>query len=189
TRQAVVQTCTASERMRLNQQVLEALLTRNEPDLARVVHHAIEAGDDAAVVAHAPVAARRAVILGAQGQAAALYGEALRHSKLLATEDRAQMAEAYAWALFHSDRRRDALCAAQEAVRLRHDLGADAALGQAVACLSVQQWSGLQTNAALASSERAAELLERAGDSPGRISSLLHLAVILVNIDREQDGV
>ena len=99
-RQAVVQTCTASERMRLNQRVLEALLTRDEPDLARVVHHAIEAGDDAAVVTHAPVAARRAVVVGAQGQAAVLYGEALRRGELLATEDRAQMAEAYAWALF-----------------------------------------------------------------------------------------
>ena len=188
-RQAVVQTCTTSERMRLNQQVLRVLLTQDEQDLARIVHHAIEAGDDAAVVAHAPDAARQAVVAGAQGQAADLYGQALRRHELLATEDHAGMAEAYAWALFHSNRRRDALHAAEEAVRLREDLGDDAALGQSLACLSVQQWSGLQTKAALASSERAAELLERAGDSLGRISSLLHLAVILVNIDRERDGV
>jgi DNA-binding CsgD family transcriptional regulator/tetratricopeptide (TPR) repeat protein len=188
-RQAVVQTCTTTRRMRLNQQVLGVLLTQDEPDLARVVHHAIEAGDDAAVVAHAPDAARRAVVAGAQGQAAAWYEQALRRPELLAPEDRAGMAEAYAWALFHSDRRRDALRAAQDAVRLREDLGDDAALGQALACLSVQQWSGLQTEAALASSEQAAELLERAGDSLGRISSLLHLAVILVNIDHERDAV
>jgi DNA-binding CsgD family transcriptional regulator len=188
-RQAVVHTCTTTRRMLLNQQVLGVLLAQDEPDLARVVHHAIEAGDDAAVVAHAPDAARRAVVAGAQGQAAAWYEQALRRHELLAPADRAGMAEAYAWALFHSDRRRDALRAAQVAVRLREDLGDDAALGQALACLSVQQWSGLQTGAALASSERAAELLERAGDSLGRISSLLHLAVILVNIDQERDGV
>jgi hypothetical protein len=121
-RQAVVHTCTTTRRMLLNQQVLGVLLAQDEPDLARVVHHAIEAGDDAAVVAHAPDAARRAVVAGAQGQAAAWYEQALRRHELLAPEDRAGMAEAYAWALFHSDRRRDALRAAQVAVRLREDL-------------------------------------------------------------------
>ena len=73
-------------------------------------------------------------------------------------------------------------------MRLREDLGEDAALGQALACLSVQQWSALQTGAALASSQQAARLLELGGDTTGRISSLLHLAVILINIDREEEG-
>ena len=69
--------------MRLNQRVLAALLARDELDLARVVHHAIEAGDDATVVAHAPAAARRAAVAGAQRLAADLYGQALRRWKLL----------------------------------------------------------------------------------------------------------
>jgi DNA-binding CsgD family transcriptional regulator/tetratricopeptide (TPR) repeat protein len=107
---------------------------------------------------------------------------------LLSAQDRAELAEAHAWALFHSDRRSEALTAAEEAVRLREDLGDDAPLGQALACLSVQQWSTLQTRAALASSQRAAGLLELAGDTAGRISALLHLAVILINIDREEEG-
>jgi DNA-binding CsgD family transcriptional regulator len=188
-RHAVVGSCPASQRMRLNERVLAALLAQDELDLARVVHHAIEAADDATVVAHAPAAARRAVLVGAQSQAAALYGQALCRGELLSREDRAEIAEAYSWSLFHSDRRREALNAAEEAVRLREDLGDDAALGQALACLSVQQWSGLQAAAALASSERAARLLELSGDSAGRVSSLLHLAVILINLDREQEGV
>ena len=187
-RQAVVHACPTSERMRLNQRVLAALRTQDEPDLARVVHHAVEAGDDAAVVAHAPAAARRAIGAGAQGQAAALYEQTLRRRELLSTEEQAALAEALAWALFHSDRRREALRAAEQAVSLREGLGDEAALGQALACLSVQQWSALRTGAALASSERAASLLEHVGDSIGRVSSLLHLAVILVNIDREHEG-
>lgn len=153
-RQAVLQTCPASTRIWLNQQVLAALLALDEPDLARVVHHAIEAGDDAAVVTHAPEAALRAIAAGAQGQAATLYEQALRRRVLLSPDERAALAEAYAWALFHSDRRREALCAAEEAVALREDLGGDATLGQALACLSVQQWSCLRTGAALESSER-----------------------------------
>jgi DNA-binding CsgD family transcriptional regulator/tetratricopeptide (TPR) repeat protein len=188
-RQAVVHACPVSELIRLNQRVLAALLADDEPDPARVVHHAIEAADDAAVVTHAPTAARRAIAAGAQGQAAALYEQALQRRALLSPEERAGLAEDYAWALFHSDRRRDALRAAEEAVALRADLGVDAALGQALACLSVQQWSCLCTEAALGSSERAATLLARCGDGVGRVSSLLHLAVILINIDRERDGI
>jgi DNA-binding CsgD family transcriptional regulator len=187
-RHAVIMACPVSERMRLNQRVLAALLARDELDLARVVHHAIEAGDDATVVAHAPAAARRAAVAGAQRLAADLYGQALRRWKLLSVGDRAQIGEAHSWALFHSDRRGEALTAAEEAVRLHQDLGDDAALGQALACLSVQQWSALQTGAALASSQQAARLLELGGDTAGRISSLLHLAVILINIDREEEG-
>jgi hypothetical protein len=40
-RQAVLQSCPASARIWFNQQVLAALLALDEPDLARVVHHAI----------------------------------------------------------------------------------------------------------------------------------------------------
>jgi DNA-binding CsgD family transcriptional regulator/tetratricopeptide (TPR) repeat protein len=188
-RQAVLQSCPASARIWFNQQVLSALLALDEPDLARVVHHAIEAGDDAAVVAHAPEAALRAIAAGAQGQAVTLYEQALRRHRLLSPDERAGLAESYAWALFHSDRRYEALRAAEEAVALREELGGDATLGQALACLSVQQWSCLRTVAALESSERAATLLARGGDGAGRVSSLLHLAVILINIDREGDGI
>jgi DNA-binding CsgD family transcriptional regulator len=187
-RRAVEGSLPATERMRLNARVLAALLAQDEPDLARVVHHAVQAGDDAAVVAHAPEAARQACLAGAQSQGAALYEQALLRRELLAAEDRARMSEAYAWALFHSDRRHEALRAAAEAVRLREDLGDDVALGQALACLSLQQWSGLRPAAALASSERAARLLERGGDSAGRVSALLYSAVILINLDREPDG-
>jgi len=69
-RRAVEDSLPTSERMRCNGRVLAALLERAEPDLARVVHHAVQAGDDTAVVTHAPEAARRAVQAGAQRQAA-----------------------------------------------------------------------------------------------------------------------
>ena len=115
-----------------------------------------------------------------------LYEQADGAHRLLSPDERAGLAESYAWALFHSDRRYEALRAAEEAVALREELGGDATLGQALACLSVQQWSCLRTVAALESSERAATLLARGGDGAGRVSSLLHLAVILINIDREE---
>ena len=166
-RRAVEGSLPATERMRLNARVLAALLAQDEPDLARVVHHAIEAGDDATVVAHAPEAARQACLAGAQSQGAALYEQALLHPELLAAEDRARIAEAYAWALFHSDRRHEALRAAEDAVRLREDLGDDVALGQALACLSVQQWSGLRTGGRARLVRAGRRAARRGGDSAG----------------------
>jgi hypothetical protein len=41
-------------RMQANARVLAALPATPDPDVARVVHHAAAAGDDAAVATHAP---------------------------------------------------------------------------------------------------------------------------------------
>ena len=68
-RRAVEGSLPVSVRMDLNARVLGALLTADESDLARVVHHAVQAGDDAAVAAHAPEAARRACLPGRRARA------------------------------------------------------------------------------------------------------------------------
>jgi DNA-binding CsgD family transcriptional regulator len=187
-RRAVEGSLPVSVRMDLNGRVLGALLTADEPDLARVVHHAVQAGDDAAVAAHAPEAARRACLAGAQSQGAALYEQALLRPELLPDEERAGICEAHAWTLFSSNRRHEAVRAAEDAVRLREALGDDAALAQALSCLSIQQWANLQPAAALGSAERAVRLPGAAGDSARRVSALTYLGVLLVNLDRERDA-
>jgi DNA-binding CsgD family transcriptional regulator/tetratricopeptide (TPR) repeat protein len=187
-RRAVHGALASTVRMHLNARVLAALLDQPEVDLARIVHHAVEAGDDAAVVAHAPQAARRACAAGAQSQGAALYEQALRRHHLLAPGDRAVIAEDCAWALFHSNRRQQALQVAEDAVQLFEGLGDNAALGRALACLSVQQWSDLQPEAALESAESATRLLEPAGESADRVFALMYRAVILVNLDQEREA-
>ena len=96
-RRAVEGSLPVSVRMDLNARVLAALLTADESDLTRVVHHAVQAGDGAAVAAHAPEAARRACVAGAQSQGAALYEQALLRPELLPDEDRARICEAHAW--------------------------------------------------------------------------------------------
>jgi hypothetical protein len=54
-----------SRRMRLNAEVLAVLRAQDPPDLARIVHHAAQAADDAAVIAYAPPAAAVATAAGA----------------------------------------------------------------------------------------------------------------------------
>ena len=53
------------------------LAARDDVDPARLAHHAEAAGDAAATLRYATVAAERAALVGAHAQAAAQYGRAL----------------------------------------------------------------------------------------------------------------
>jgi DNA-binding CsgD family transcriptional regulator/tetratricopeptide (TPR) repeat protein len=187
-RRAVEDSLPTSERMRCNGLVLAALLERAEPDLARVVHHAVQAGDDTAVVTHAPEAARRAVQAGAQRQAASHYEQVLRRADLLTVDDHAATAEAYAWTQYHCDCPPQGVAAGREAVRLREAAGDVEALATALASLSVLQWADMRIPEALTSGERAVQLLETRGDSVQRVYALTFLGTLLVNIDREPEA-
>ena len=76
-RRAVVESLPVTVRLERNARVAAALLAGPAPDLARVLHHAVEAGDDAAVVRHGPTGAREASRAGAHRQAVAAYEQVL----------------------------------------------------------------------------------------------------------------
>jgi len=166
-RRAVEGNLPRSVQIELNARVLAALRDRDGVDLARIVHHAVAAGDDVAVVAHAPEAARRACAAGAQDQGAMLYRAALARRELLAPADEATLAEEDAWAEFHANHRQHGLAAAEHAVELRERLGDDGALGRALATLALQQWTNMQPDSALGSASRAVDLLRPGGDPSG----------------------
>ena len=127
--------------MALHAAVLAELLAADPPDLPRVVHHAVEAGDDAAVVAHAPLAAQDAYRAGAHAQEIRLYEEILRRRALLAPAAEAQILQACATARFTTDRIGEALEASTAAVRIREKLGDPAELAAALAGLAPIQWA------------------------------------------------
>jgi hypothetical protein len=153
-----------------------------------VVHHAVQAGDDTAVVTHAPEAAPRAVLAGAQRQAASHYEQVLRRTDLLTVDGHATVAEAYAWTQYHCDRPREGVAAGRETVRLREVGGDVDALAMALASLSVLQWADMRIPEAHGSGERAVQLLETRGDSVQRVYAMTFLGTLLVNIDREPDA-
>ncbi|GAA2847744.1 AAA family ATPase [Pseudonocardia halophobica] len=184
-RRAVEEAQPVLGRMRHHARVVAALLAAPEPDLVRVVHHAVAAGDERAVAEHGPEAAAQACRAGAQTEGARLYAEVLRVAHLLDEPTRMAVQDAYSWALFHAGAG-EGVRAAAEAVRLRED-GDPRALAHALAVLSVQQWSDQQPAAALRSATRAAGLTE-AGDSPERVFALTHLGTLLVNLDREGEA-
>lgn len=81
-RLAVEQSLPPAERMVAHARTLAQLLERGSPDDRRLAHHAAGAGDRAAVVRHAPLAAARAARLGAHREAAWQLELALRYHEV-----------------------------------------------------------------------------------------------------------
>jgi len=187
-RRAVVESLPTSVRLELNAEVLRVLLGRPDRDPFRILHHAVEAGDDAAVITHGPAAAREATRVGAHSQAAACYAQVLARGNGLAAAERAALSEAYAWALSHSNQLHAAVAAAATAAELWQQDGDDRRLVRALVTLSRQQWLTERTAAARASAERALELARPLGDSYQNALATGNLGSLLIVIDREQEG-
>ncbi|HEX6520797.1 MAG TPA: AAA family ATPase [Streptosporangiaceae bacterium] len=187
-RRAVAESLPASVRLELNADVLRALLTRSDRDPFRVLHHAVGAGDDAAVITHGQEAAQEAARVGAHRQAAACYAQVLARGDQLTAARRAALGEAYAWALSNSHQLHSAATAAATSAELWRQDGDDRRLVRALVTLARQQWLIERTAAALASAERAIELARPLGDSYQEAIATLALGGLLVVVDREEEG-
>jgi DNA-binding CsgD family transcriptional regulator/tetratricopeptide (TPR) repeat protein len=187
-RRAVAESLPASVRLELNADVLRALLTRPDFDPFRALHHAVEAGDDDAVVTHGLAAAQEATRAGAYPQAAACYAQVLARGHRLTIARRAALGEAYAWALSSSNQLHAAAAAAAAAAGLWQQDGDDQRLVRALATLSRKQWLTERTAAARASAERALELARPLGDSYQNALATANLGGLLVLNDQEKDG-
>ena len=110
-------------------------------DLPRVVHYAVEAGDDAAVVAHAPRAAEEAYRAGAHAQEIRFYEELLRRRTLLAPAAEAQILQACATAGSPPTASPTRWTRAPRPWRIRERLGDPAELAAALAGLAPIQWA------------------------------------------------
>ncbi|MFF0271390.1 ATP-binding protein [Kribbella sp. NPDC004536] len=164
TRCAIVDSLAGMRRARLNRRVLSVLLQDPTADLARIMHHAAEAGDWSAIVRFGPEAARLAAAGGSHREAAAHYQLLLGRADSFSAVERAALLEGYAVesrAIGESDR---GVLAQQQAVALRRTLGDDAAVGAGLRWLSrVYWWSGHRREAEEAASE-AVRIAERVGD-------------------------
>ncbi len=187
-RRAVAQSLPAIERLQLNAEVLEVLLGLEGADPFRLLHHAVEAADDDAVVMQGLVAAREASRMGAHRQASACYEQVLARAQLLPPEHRARVGEAYSWALSNSNRLDTAASAASRAVRGWEQLGDDAHLARALVNLSRQQWLNEHTAASRVSAARALEISGNDPESEQRAYALLNMGGLLVLLDDEEAG-
>jgi DNA-binding CsgD family transcriptional regulator len=189
TRRAVVDSLPVARRVELDRRVLAALIGRGDADLARIVHHAAQAGDADAIVRYGPAAGRDAAAAGAHREAAAHYGLVLQHRERFAPAELADLLGRYAIECYTIWTAEPMLAAQQEAVELRRSLGEPRALGADLRWLSRMQWWAGDRAAAERSATEAIAVLEVAGDRRLLALALSNQSQLHMLAFRDEDSV
>jgi DNA-binding CsgD family transcriptional regulator len=164
-RQAVEGSLSAIARRELNRRVLAALAVADsrEVDMARLVHHAREAGDVEAVLRYGPQAARQAAAVAAHREAVGHYRAVLAHADRLPAAVHAELLEGYSVECYLSGLSVEAVSARQTAVGRREAIGDRERVGAGLRWLSRLHWWDGNRHEAEAAAARAIEVLETVG--------------------------
>jgi ATP/maltotriose-dependent transcriptional regulator MalT len=182
-RLSVEDSLSVPERQRLHSIILTALLARNAANsgqpgfnplptrghdalLARIVHHASQAGDRAAVLEFAPTAARQAAALNSHREAATHYQTALQYAPTQAAEERAGLLELRSYECFLTDQIEAALEARREALDIWTRLGDKLRQGDSLRWMSRFTWSLGRNKEAEGYSIEAVTILESLTPGP-----------------------
>jgi ATP/maltotriose-dependent transcriptional regulator MalT len=173
-RRAIELSLPAARRVALNRAVVQALVTAPEPDLTRVVHHAVEGADVAAIVAYAPVAAREAARANSHRQALALFEHALRYESRLPAAELAGMLGDYAWELYNAHRFSEAAAVAERSSDLWRNGDDPVGFGRALVTLSRHRWMSRDSSGAWAAVCEAIQILDATDDLAQRAEAHLY---------------
>jgi tetratricopeptide (TPR) repeat protein len=135
-RTAVEEAIPPNRSLALNRAALAALASREDPDFARLAHHADAAGDVEGVLRWAPRAAERAAASGAHREAAAQYARALRFADDQPPKVRAELLQRRAEEYYLTSQIDEAIDAQAEALECRRRLGDQRGEGNALRILS-----------------------------------------------------
>jgi tetratricopeptide (TPR) repeat protein len=133
--------------------------------VARIVHHAAQAGDVDAIVRYGPAAAREAARAGAHREAVAHFGLVLDHEDRFPPGERARLLAQYAIECYTTGAIDKAIEAGRSAVDLNRSLGDLRQLGASLRWLARMYWMAGDRTSAEQAGREAVEVLERAGDS------------------------
>ncbi len=138
-RGAMEQSLTPSRRRELNEFAIEVLVSRNA-DIARIVHHARQADDRAAIARYAPVAGRRASAAAAHREALAHFQIAVERGDELPTDNRARLLTDYVIECYFTNDAAEGLAAAERALELWRELGVTNREGDLLRWISRLHW-------------------------------------------------
>lgn len=161
-RRAVEENLSIPIRQDLHASILLALQRHigSEIVTARLVHHADQANDSAAVLRLAPIAAERAAALKARREAAAYYETALRHGAGLDAEERALLQEKWAYECYLTEYIDKAIEGHQAALKFWRDNGCSIKIGDNLRWLSRLSWFNGQNDEAERYAKEAIAVLE-----------------------------
>ncbi len=141
-RRAIEDSVAATRRRALHELVLKSLLRQNsETLLARIVHHAAQAGAAAVALEHAPVAAKQAAALGAHREAASHYQTALRFADACTPAQKAHLIESRSYECYLTGQLEEALNERAAALRISLNLGDQLRRGDNLRWMSRLAWS------------------------------------------------
>ena len=138
-RGAMEESLAPRRRRELNAFVLNVLSSR-DADIARIVHHARQARDPAAIAQYAPGAGRRASAAAAHREALAHFRVAVEYADQLNMEDRAQLLTDYAVECYFTNEALDGLASAEQALALWRELSDTIREGEVLRWLSRLHW-------------------------------------------------
>jgi len=141
-RLAILNSIPEMKRIKLHQKVLNCLLEdhNNQALLARIVHHAAEAGDKNTIIKYAPQAAKQAALLGSHREAAANYLTAIKYSENLSVEKKLELYNGRYYECYLIGQIEDAIEACKVTQELLIDLDDSLQLGENYRRLSRLMW-------------------------------------------------
>jgi DNA-binding CsgD family transcriptional regulator len=141
-RRAVQDSLPPAEARALHARILAALSARTEGDvsMSRLVHHAIGAGDIAAVLQFAPIAAERAANIGAHREALAHYRAVLDHEERLEPAVRARLLDSLSYECCLLGRIDEAIEVCRRALEIWRACNQSVQAGDALRWLSRLNW-------------------------------------------------
>lgn len=164
-RRAVESSLDVLDRRDLNQRVFEVLSTSGDDrvDIARLVHHAREAGDVEATLRLAPRAAERAAAVAAHREAVGHYRAVLAHRDRFSPERLVELLRRYSTECYLCGLSTEAVAAGQAAVQLLEEIGDQERLGSGLRWLSRLHWWDGNRGAAESVVNHAIDMLEAVG--------------------------
>ena len=165
-RLAVAAGLSPARQIELDRRVLVGLGTRARVDPARLVHHARRAGDQEAVLRHAPVAARAASAVGAHREALEQAEAALEAAAHADPSRRAALLEQVSFEAYLCGQVERALDARRQALAIYEAAGDLAKAGENTRWLARLLWWSGDGGAAQEAATAALEILEPLGPGP-----------------------
>jgi len=138
-RRAVEDTVAPARARQRHAEIMSVLIERGA-DIARVVHHALGARDENALLRYAPEAGRRAATVGAHREAAAFFAAALEFVVRLPTRERVDLYERHAYECYLTSQIRAAVDSSFKALALWGELQEARAEGRTLRFLSRLHW-------------------------------------------------
>ena len=189
-RRATEDSVPASRRKSLHALVLKALINhQSEALLARIVHHAAQAGDGDAVLQFGPIAAKQAAALKSHREAASHYRTTLHYAQNVTPEQRAALLEQLSYECFLTDQIEDAFSSRRDAFAIWKELSIRQKQGDNLRWMSRLVWFLGRKDESEGYAVEAVRILEDVPPSPELAMAYSNRSLLHMLADESQEAI